>query len=264
MTDIQKLDEIIAEMREAAKVERKREWGMDLAITAHDCDDWAERLESLKVAQPSADEPVAQQCTFQFGTIECTGTGLLWDADMDGWNEDFNEGPCPECNTAEYLKAAKADAESSSFYSNGSSSGTGLTVWLDAAATALRWNRQAAVVALKEIGTVGCAVDVEDEAGNSITAIVPISFSESAQSVVAKGLPTMEARPQPAPSVPEHYAEARRYRYLRERDLETINKGGVFAGLTTGLGYGGKVLNGDDLDSAIDAALLAAAPEAPR
>lgn len=42
---------------------------------------------------------------------------------------------------------------------------------------------------------------------------------------------------------------ARRYAYLRERDLDTIDNGGVFAGMTPI----NVVLNGDDLDKAIDA-----------
>lgn len=47
--------------------------------------------------------------------------------------------------------------------------------------------------------------------------------------------------------------DAARYRYLRERDLDTIDRGGVFAGLTPK----NIVLNGDDLDAAIDAAMAA-------
>ncbi|MPL79235.1 hypothetical protein SDC9_25111 [bioreactor metagenome] len=45
--------------------------------------------------------------------------------------------------------------------------------------------------------------------------------------------------------------DAERYRYLRERDLETISAGGVFAGMTPR----NVVLNGEDLDHAVDAAL---------
>jgi len=45
---------------------------------------------------------------------------------------------------------------------------------------------------------------------------------------------------------------ALRYAYLRQRDLETIENGGVFAGMTPI----NIVLNGDDLDAAIDAAML--------
>ncbi|MCV3976398.1 ead/Ea22-like family protein [Pseudomonas aeruginosa] len=45
--------------------------------------------------------------------------------------------------------------------------------------------------------------------------------------------------------------DAERYRWLRERDLETIRQGGVFAGMTPE----NIVLNQEDLDAAIDAAL---------
>lgn len=48
--------------------------------------------------------------------------------------------------------------------------------------------------------------------------------------------------------------DAERYRYLRERDLDTISSGGVFAGMTPR----NFVLNGEDLDHAVDAALKGA------
>lgn len=44
---------------------------------------------------------------------------------------------------------------------------------------------------------------------------------------------------------------AKRYAYLRERHLDAIKAGGVFAGMTPD----NVVLNGNDLDAAIDAAL---------
>lgn len=47
--------------------------------------------------------------------------------------------------------------------------------------------------------------------------------------------------------------DAARYQWLRERDLETISHGGVFAGKTPD----NLILNGDDLDRAIDAAIAA-------
>jgi hypothetical protein len=47
--------------------------------------------------------------------------------------------------------------------------------------------------------------------------------------------------------------DAARYRWLRERDLDTIERGGVFAGMTPE----NYVLNGEDLDAAIDAAMEA-------
>lgn len=49
--------------------------------------------------------------------------------------------------------------------------------------------------------------------------------------------------------------DAARYRWLRERDLETIHQGGVFAGMTPD----NVVINGDDLDFAIDARIARAA-----
>ena len=51
--------------------------------------------------------------------------------------------------------------------------------------------------------------------------------------------------------------DAARYQWLRERDLETVHKGGVFAGMTPE----NYVLNGADLDAAIDAALAAQAKQ---
>ncbi|MFG8224629.1 ead/Ea22-like family protein [Pseudomonas aeruginosa] len=60
-------------------------------------------------------------------------------------------------------------------------------------------------------------------------------------------------------SVPEQLRrmarDAARYRWLRERDLETIRQGGVFAGMTPE----NIVINQEDLDAAIDAALEGAA-----
>lgn len=56
-------------------------------------------------------------------------------------------------------------------------------------------------------------------------------------------------------SIPEQIRrmakDAARYRWLRERDLETISRGGVFAGMTPE----NIVLNLEDLDAEIDAAL---------
>ncbi len=56
-------------------------------------------------------------------------------------------------------------------------------------------------------------------------------------------------------SIPEQIRrmakDAARYRWLRERDLETISRGGVFAGMTPK----NIVLNLEDLDAEIDAAI---------
>lgn len=45
--------------------------------------------------------------------------------------------------------------------------------------------------------------------------------------------------------------DAARYRYLRERDLDTIHRGGLFAGRVPE----NVVVNGDDLDAEVDAAM---------
>lgn len=46
--------------------------------------------------------------------------------------------------------------------------------------------------------------------------------------------------------------DAKRYRWLRAKDLETISNGGVFAGLTPD----NIVLNGSDLDKAVDEEMI--------
>lgn len=51
--------------------------------------------------------------------------------------------------------------------------------------------------------------------------------------------------------------DAARYRWLRSRDLETISQGGVFAGMTPE----NVILNGEDLDEAVDAAIAAQAKQ---
>ena len=64
----------------------------------------------------------------------------------------------------------------------------------------------------------------------------------------------------PATEAPQVQADARdatRYRWLRARDLETICQGGVFAGMTPQ----NVILNGQDLDDAIDAAIAAQAKQ---
>ena len=53
----------------------------------------------------------------------------------------------------------------------------------------------------------------------------------------------------------EDARDAARYRWLRARDLETICQGGVFAGMTPQ----NVILNGQDLDAAVDATLAAQA-----
>lgn len=53
------------------------------------------------------------------------------------------------------------------------------------------------------------------------------------------------------PLTEEQIAYAKRYAWLRSRDVDAISSGGVFAGMTPE----NVVLNGEDLDAAIDAAI---------
>jgi hypothetical protein len=55
------------------------------------------------------------------------------------------------------------------------------------------------------------------------------------------------------PALQALHRDAERYRWLRERDVETIYMGGVFVGKTPD----NIVLNGIDCDAAVDAARIA-------
>lgn len=55
------------------------------------------------------------------------------------------------------------------------------------------------------------------------------------------------------PEAGEEAADAARYRWLRSRDLDTIDAGGIFIGRVPE----NLVVNGDDADRAIDAAISA-------
>ncbi len=72
-----------------------------------------------------------------------------------------------------------------------------------------------------------------------------MSFNENA--AVRAALLDARAR------IAELEKDAARYRYLRERDLDTIHRGGVFAGRVPE----NLVINGSDLDDAIDWAMEA-------
>ena len=98
-------------------------------------------------------------CTYQFGTWECRGDGFLWDADCDGYDPEEQDNPCPCCNTLEYLRHAKEEAETTSYWSNGYSSGTGETIWVGSVRRATEENPDATAEALREIGEVHALVD---------------------------------------------------------------------------------------------------------
>ncbi|WP_341909629.1 hypothetical protein [Ferrovibrio terrae] len=58
--------------------------------------------------------------------------------------------------------------------------------------------------------------------------------------------------PENAAEIANRLCDADRYRYLRSRDLNTIDQGGIFAGTVPD----NTVMNGRDLDAAIDAAMV--------
>ena len=97
---------------------------------------------------------VGISCRYQHGTLECRGDGYLWDADSDGYDPDDFSDPCPNCNTLEYLRGRKEEAECVSQGQSMYWSYTGETLWLDAVGHARAINPEAAQVALEEIGFV--------------------------------------------------------------------------------------------------------------
>ena len=110
-------------------------------------------------------------CEFQNGTYECRGDGYIWDADHEGYDPEDLSWACPNCNTEQYLLNAKDEAESTSSFSSGHSSGTGVTIWESAVAVAKKWNEDAANIALKSVSKVTALFDdknCEDGAGEKV------------------------------------------------------------------------------------------------
>lgn len=105
-------------------------------------------------------------CDFQHGTIECRGDGYCWDADFDGFDPDDHSMPCPRCNTAGWLNQMKEEAEGTISF-QGLDSGTGVDIWENAVAVAMRENPDEAKRALVAIGQV--AALFADEAGTVMT-----------------------------------------------------------------------------------------------
>lgn len=104
-------------------------------------------------------KPTAISCNYRNGTIECRGDGYLWDADSDGYDLNEHSEPCPCCNTESYLLDKKEGAETTSYFFSMADSGSGVDIWKDAVQHAIRWNRQAAVVALRTIKQVHAIYD---------------------------------------------------------------------------------------------------------
>lgn len=102
-------------------------------------------------------------CNYEYGDWQCRDGGYLWYAgDGEGYDPEDTSYICPHCRTADYLEAAKDEAESCSSYSNNGDSGTGLDIWIAAEKMALEANHPAATKALFEIGPV-LALDGDEE-----------------------------------------------------------------------------------------------------
>lgn len=142
----EQLREHILEDRYQPEAEFLQETAKELGIDAHKLNE----LLKLERVLP---------CGMQYGTIECRGDGYLWDADCDGYDPDDHSMPCPQCNTLAYLEDAKENAESTSSYSDMSSSGSGVDIWERSVKTAKYWNEAKTEEALKTIGKVEALYD---------------------------------------------------------------------------------------------------------
>lgn len=100
------------------------------------------------------------------GTIECRGDGYMWDADADGYDPEDHSMPCPACNTAGWLAAAKEHGESVSYSQDMSGSTTGVEAWLSAVESAMAANPHLTPKLLRRIGVVRPVEDdPHDKAG---------------------------------------------------------------------------------------------------
>ena len=107
-------------------------------------------------------------CNYAPGDWQCRTGGYLWYAgDGEGYDPSDCSYICPNCRTADYLQAAKEDAESCSRYSDNCVSGTGLDIWTMSERTALQANRTEALKALAELGPVAALDDDETVICNS-------------------------------------------------------------------------------------------------
>lgn len=91
------------------------------------------------------------------------------------------------------------------------------------------------------------------ESGNTIIWSVDLATVKTAAEKYRRPLEALYLGPatvKESVTVAGEAQDAARYRWLRDRDLGTVQRGGVFAGMTPA----NVVLNGEDLDSAIDAA----------
>ncbi|MBB4865308.1 hypothetical protein HNP46_004189 [Pseudomonas nitritireducens] len=106
--------------------------------------------------------PALHSCSYQRGTYECRGDGYLWDADTDGFDPEEKDDPCPCCNTLEYLRQAKDEAETTSEWWGSHGHWTGEDLWLRACEIAREANPEQAIEALRAVGEVQALVPDEN------------------------------------------------------------------------------------------------------
>ncbi|MFI8394148.1 hypothetical protein ACIGEI_09520 [Pseudomonas sp. NPDC078863] len=117
----------------------------------------------------SKKQKVTPACGYAPGDWECRDGGFLFDAGSgEGWDPQDETYICPCCRTRDYLEDRKADAESTSRWSDNGFSGTGLSIWISAEQTALYANEPAAKKALAELGTVEALVADDSPQGYSV------------------------------------------------------------------------------------------------
>lgn len=108
-------------------------------------------------------------CGYSLVDWECREGGYLYDAGSgEGYDPDDTSEICPHCRTADYLQAAKEEAEATSSYSGTGGDGTGVTIWAEAERLALDANRSEATKALAKIGIVRALERDESPAGYSV------------------------------------------------------------------------------------------------
>jgi hypothetical protein len=109
-------------------------------------------------------------CGYQEGDWECREGGYLWDAGSgEGWDPQDATYICPHCRTADFLEAAKDDAQSCSHWMDNGITGTGLDLWVVAERRALQANESSAKEALATMGPVSALVGGDGSEGYAVT-----------------------------------------------------------------------------------------------
>ena len=108
-------------------------------------------------------------CSYTHGDWECRKGGYLWYAgDGEGYDPSDCTYICPCCRTADFLEAAKDDAESCSSWTNNGTSGTGVDLWVSAEQRALTANVTGARIALAQMGPVNALEGDDTPQGYSV------------------------------------------------------------------------------------------------